>query len=293
VSTKGILLAGGSGTRLHPMTRVVSKQLLPIYDKPTIHYPLATLMLAGMREILVITTPQDAPRFRELLGDGAQWGISLSYAAQPRPEGIAQAFTIGASFLGGGGAMLVLGDNVFHGPALGTQLQARVAANRGGTIFVYRVRDPERYGVAELDHAGRVLSIEEKPHLPRSALAVTGMYIYDHDVVAIARELVPSARGELEITDLNNVYLRAGKLDAHVLSRGNTWLDTGTPDALLDAANFVAVVEKRQARKVSCLEEIAFRLGYIGEAELMTMIDAHGRNDYARYLREILAEGRA
>ncbi len=290
MAIKGILLAGGTGTRLHPMTRVVSKQLLPIYDKPIVHYPLATLMLAGIRDVLVITTPDDAPRFHELLGDGRQWGISLSYAVQPRPEGIAQAFMIGARFLGGDGAMLVLGDNLFYGPDLGTRLRACVAANRGGTIFLYRVRDPERYGVAELDDEGRVVSIEEKPRAPKSALAVTGLYVYDSDVVGIARELRPSARGELEITDINNAYLRAAKLDAHVLSRGNAWLDTGTPDALLEASNFVAVIEKRQARKVSCIEEIAFRLGYIGELEMMRLVEHYGRSDYARYLREVLAE---
>jgi len=272
------------------MTLVVSKQLLPIYDKPLVHYPLATLMLAGIREVLIITTPHDAPRFQDLLGDGSQWGMSLSYAVQPRPAGIAQAFTIGARFLGSDGAMLVLGDNLFYGPDLGTRLRERVAANRGGTVFLYRVRDPERYGVAELDDDGRVVSIEEKPQHPKSALAVTGLYVYDNDVVGIARELRPSARGELEITDVNTAYLRAGRLDAHVLSRGNAWLDTGTPDALLEASNFVAVIERRQARKVNCVEEIAFRLGYIGELEMARLVEHYGRSDYARYLREVMAE---
>ena len=285
---KGIILAGGSGTRLHPLTLVVSKQLLPVYDKPMIHYPLGTLMLCGIREILIISTPADLPRFRALLGDGRALGLELSYAEQPRPEGIAQAFVIGAEFIAGDDVTLVLGDNLFYGEGLGTQLARRVAENDGATIFVYRVRDPERYGVAELDADGRVISIIEKPARPRSSYAVTGLYIYDHTVVEIARGLTPSARGELEITDVNNTYLAAGRLKAQVLSRGNAWLDTGTHEALLEAANFVAVVERRQGLKISCVEEIAYRLGFIDQAQLQRLASAHGASDYSRYLLAML-----
>jgi glucose-1-phosphate thymidylyltransferase len=288
---KGIILAGGAGTRLHPLTTVVSKQLLPVYDKPMIHYPLGTLMLCGIREILVISTPHDLPRFRELLRDGRQWGLSIEYAQQPRPEGIAQAFVIGERFLGGGGATLVLGDNIFYGQGLGTQLARRVAENDGATVFAYPVSDPERYGVAELDADGRVRSIEEKPKQPRSNLAVTGLYIYDQRVVDIARNLQPSARGELEITDVNKTYLREGRLRAHVLSRGNAWLDTGTHDSLLEAANFVAVVEKRQGLKISCVEELAYRLGYIDAAQVAALAAPLKGSDYARYLLALLESG--
>jgi glucose-1-phosphate thymidylyltransferase len=285
---KGIVLAGGSGTRLYPLTSVVSKQLLPVYDKPMIHYPLATLMLGGIRDVLVISTPHDLPRFRDLLRDGSQWGISISYAEQPRPEGIAQAFLIAAEFLAGDGATLVLGDNIFYGHELGTQLARQVADNDGATIFAYPVRDPERYGVAEIDAHGKVIDIVEKPKQPRSNLAVTGLYIYDRDVVDIARALRPSPRGELEITDVNVAYLRRGRLRAHVLSRGNAWLDTGTHDSLLEAANFVAIVEQRQGLKIGCLEEIAYRLGYIDARAVTAIAESLKGSDYARYLMSVL-----
>ena len=291
MTSKGIILAGGSGTRLFPLTTVVSKQLLPVYDKPMIYYPLSTLMLGGIRDILVISTPQDLPRFRELLLDGSQWGLRIEYAEQPRPEGIAQAFIIGAPFIGADPVTLVLGDNIFYGQELGAQFAKRVAGNQGATVFAYPVSDPERYGVAEFDAAGQVISLEEKPARPRSSFAVTGLYVYDNDVLTIARTLPPSPRGELEITDVNKAYLRAGKLRAHVLSRGNAWLDTGTPDALLEAATYVAVVEKRQGLKISCVEEIAYRLGYIDAAQLERLIAKYGSSDYGRYLRTILALG--
>jgi glucose-1-phosphate thymidylyltransferase len=287
MSMKGIILAGGSGTRLYPATTVVSKQLLPVYDKPMIHYPLSTLMLGGIREILVISTPHDLPRFRELLRDGKQWGLSIEYAEQPRPEGIAQAFLVGEQFIGTDSVTLILGDNIFYGQGLGTQLERAVTENNGATVFAYPVRDPERYGVAEFDAAGKVVHLEEKPKQPKSNFAVTGLYIYDNHVVEIARNLKPSTRNELEITDVNKAYLREGKLRAHVLSRGNAWLDTGTHDALLEAANFVSVVEKRQGLKISCVEEIAYRLGYIDSAGLDAVIKALGSSDYGRYLRDV------
>jgi glucose-1-phosphate thymidylyltransferase len=289
---KGIILAGGSGTRLHPVTTVISKQVLPVYDKPMIYYPLSTLMLGGIREILVISTPHDLPRFRDLLGDGTQWGLQLAYAEQQRPEGIAQAFVIGKSFVGGDSVSLVLGDNIFYGQGLGAQFAKRVAENDGATVFAYPVCDPERYGVAELDADGRVVSIEEKPRHPKSQFAVTGLYIYDNQVIDIAKNLRPSARGELEITDVNNAYLQRGKLRAHLLSRGNAWLDTGTHESLLEASNFVHIIEKRQGLKIACVEEVAFRLGYIDDLQLETLIGACSGSDYARYLRNVLAQGR-
>jgi len=288
MAMKGIILAGGSGTRLYPATTVVSKQLLPVYDKPMIHYPLSTLMLGGIRDILVISTPHDLPRFRELLKDGTQWGLRIEYAEQPRPEGIAQAFLVGEKFIGSDAVTLVLGDNIFYGQELGVQFAKRVAENDGATVFAYPVRDPERYGVAEFDASGKVISIEEKPKQPKSHFAVTGLYIYDNHVVEIARNLKPSPRNELEITDVNKAYLREGKLHAHVLSRGNAWLDTGTHDSLLEASNFVHVVEKRQGLKISCVEEIAYRLGYIDGPQLEILIKGFGSSDYGRYLRDVL-----
>ena len=292
MAMKGIILAGGSGTRLYPLTTVVSKQLLPVYDKPMIHYPLSTLILGGIREILVISTPSDLPRFRELLRDGTQWGLRIDYAEQPRPEGIAQAFVIGEKFVGRDGVTLVLGDNIFYGQGFGRDLAQRVRENDGATVFTYPVRDPERYGVAELDADGRVISIEEKPKQPKSTYAVTGLYIYDNHVIEIAKNLAPSPRGELEITDVNKAYLASGRLRACVMSRGSAWLDTGTPDSLLDAANFVHVIEKRQGLKISCVEEIAYRQGFIDAAQLAVLIKALGSSEYARYLRGVLEDKR-
>jgi len=285
---KGIILAGGSGTRLHPITLATSKQLLPIYDKPMVYYPLSVLMLAGIREVLVITTPTDADAFRRLLGDGSQWGIELSYAVQPAPEGLAQAFLIGEEFLAGSPSCLVLGDNIFFGTGLVEMLQeARAQAEQGGAVvFGYKVRDPERYGVVEFDADGRALSIEEKPAAPRSDHAVTGLYFYDGRASELARTIEPSERGELEITTLNNRYLEQGALTVRVLSRGMAWLDTGTPESLLEAATFVQTIEKRQGQKIACLEEVAFRMGYIDEAALRRAAES-AKSDYYRSLLDL------
>ncbi len=287
---KGIILAGGSGTRLYPLTRVLSKQLLPIYDKPMIYYPLSALMLGGIRDILVITTPADAPLYRALLGDGVQWGIALSYAVQPRPDGLARAFLIGSDFLAGEGCALILGDNLVYGDGL-TEMMRRSAARRNGaTLFGYRVGDPERYGVVEFDPAGTVLSLEEKPPRPRSNWAVIGLYFYDGEVVTHAAALKPSARGELEITDLNNAYLSAGRLSVERLGRGYAWLDTGTHESLLEASEFVRTLEKRTGQKIGCVEEIAFRQGYIDAAQLGRLAALVDASDYGRYLARLLEE---
>jgi glucose-1-phosphate thymidylyltransferase len=289
---KGIVLAGGSGTRLHPLTHSVSKQMLPVYDKPMIYYPLSVLMMAGIREILVISTPRDLPGFRDLLGDGDKWGIRLTYAEQPRPEGIAQSLLIGRDFLAGDSCCLILGDNIFYGHGLVRILRDAAAANRGATVFGYWVKDPERYGVVELDAEGRVLSIVEKPKHPRSRYAVTGLYLYDGRAPAFAAEQRPSARGELEITDLNNRYLKEGLLDVVTLGRGMAWLDTGTHESLMQASNFMETIEQRQGLKVCCPEEVAWEQGWITDAQVQSLGQAMANNGYGRYLLELVTRER-
>lgn len=287
---KGIILAGGSGTRLHPATLAVSKQLVPVYDKPMIYYPLSTLLLAGIREVLVISTPQDTPRFQQLLGDGSAWGIKLEYAVQPSPDGLAQAFIIGADFIGNGPSALVLGDNIFYGNSLVDSLKAANARSEGASVFAYPVTDPERYGVVEFDAQGRALSIEEKPSKPRSRYAVTGLYFYDDQVVGFARNLKPSARGELEITDLNRIYLERGQLDVQIMGRGNAWLDTGTHDSLLEAGQFIQTLEKRQGLKICCPEEICWRQGWIDNARLREIATPLAKSGYGQYLLRIMED---
>lgn len=287
---KGIILAGGSGTRLHPVTQVISKQLLPVYDKPMIYYPLSVLMLAGIREILLISTPDDTPRFSQLLGSGEQWGIRIEYAVQPSPDGLAQAFLIGKKFLAGDGCCLVLGDNIFYGHDFATTLQQAAAGGPGATVFAYPVLDPERYGVVEFDKEGRAISLEEKPLKPKSRYAVTGIYFYDAQVVGVAEQLKPSPRGELEITDVNRWYLERGQLRTKLLGRGMAWLDTGTHDSLLEAATFIHTIERRQGLKVACPEEIAYRLGYIDAEQVKALAAKIAKSTYGQYLLRLLEE---